>query len=285
MSSSAPIGGRGVFTRAFTLIELLVVIAIIAILASLLLPSLQRGKAAARSVKCKGNLRQLGIALNSHVQEFGSYPMGEAPGYIAEFEHRNWDSTLWHVNFWFIQLHTQMKGEGHNTHAEIFARNGVFGCPTDPRQIQGREPVTLDGSYGLNTSGLRYFKTFSSRDIPPASLGIGGESYPPRPVSEGTVKSPADMIAIGDGFDASAKGTIWQSGMYLWRDSNYPAYPASRVAADRQTANRRHNGTLNVVFCDGHVEAPKIQRLMFDRSDAVLRQWNNDNEPHRERLP
>jgi type II secretory pathway pseudopilin PulG len=55
--------------RAFALIELLVVIASIALLASLVLPALGRGKARARSIRCLNHLKQLGLATLIYAQE------------------------------------------------------------------------------------------------------------------------------------------------------------------------------------------------------------------------
>jgi len=252
----------------FTLVELLVVIAIIAILATLLLPTLSNAKSTAKSAKCKSNLRQMGLALGMYLGDFAKYPLSDSP-----VDEKFWFAYLepYAGSAWEAPLFSCPSGLGFMRWRGITSQTIGYGDPT--------------GDYGYNIAGCGGNGPIGSGA---PELGLGGTIFSLKPYSSAAqselgVKVPSDMIALGDAMQRMSGNVISMGNARLSIDGLFLNAPDSILQEFKTRARKRHNGSANVTFCDGHTESIKLIKL-FGRSDAILKRWNNDNQPHRERL-
>src|SRR4051794_27477494 len=91
MNNSIPTTRRP--ARAFTLVELLVVIGIIALLISILMPSLAKARKAANTVKCAANLRSIMQAVHMYASQNKDYFPGGPLSTSRHFFNDTWGTS------------------------------------------------------------------------------------------------------------------------------------------------------------------------------------------------
>ncbi len=239
---------------AFTLIELLVVIAIIAILAAMLLPGLVSAKESARSARCKSNLHQMGIALRLYLDDNQKYPPLLKSAVFGSLLPAYATNRAW------LDLLSQQTSNKTN----------VFECPS--KRTMSKFEKSLPNPFNTIVRNSRLGFTFSydynyaGNSLDPSVLiGLGNASTMHIvAVLESTVRVPSDMIAITDAEPTDDDG-----------DGDYRVGNLIKdLPADR------HKRGINLLFCDGHVEYGKSNKINSATNPQIRMRWNTDHEAH-----
>ena len=190
--------------RGFTLVELLVVIGIIALLISILLPSLSKARAQANSVKCASQMRDIGNQLYTYaMSNKGILIPLKGTGSAPFYKHRGGDENP--DERWPMYAFYPPPNDKQNYIAPIMI------CPTDPYPPGG------DHSYNLNAM-LYPFVPGNSRNWGDKAIKVGTrvKYFSPSEVVIMVDKWPAQTewhldvaFTSGDAFDINTCGPQW----------------------------------------------------------------------------
>ncbi len=262
--------------RGFTLVELLVVIGIIALLISILLPTLGKARQSANSLACQSNLRQAGLASMMYAQEYKRFPIAVSLGWTRPY----WTDLL------LVYINAKAKTNTGNEYDErLYSK--AFVCPdAQPAGFvhYSAHPRLIPNLNRNDDRGrpLRPFKPTDLRRSSEVVMFFDGSQLMYEKSGENNFGN-----AEHDAFNINASGIFWHYFVYGgWGaggignvNADHPVitYGVNGDADSDSSPNRGHirwrhmNNTAGVfAFADGHVET-----LRMNKRSSVYPQWRN----------
>jgi prepilin-type N-terminal cleavage/methylation domain-containing protein/prepilin-type processing-associated H-X9-DG protein len=268
---------------AFTLIELLVVIAIIGVLVGLLLPGVQKARAAANRAKCQNNMKQLALGVQQYAFTFS--------GKLPNFDYYNGHSRG-SLYFWLLPYIEQdavyRKGlttfwTWNTVAGEVIT---TFRCPSDSSTqgdttggwayanyggnvgLFGNIPQSIPDSVCCGTGSMSDYKLALVPDGTSNTMAFV-EKYGFNHYSDG-VTPCASLWAVPDGYQNGAcdrePGFHWGGWRWGWTYKTYTQYnttfiqdkPSNKAINPWWWAQTMHTGSINMALLDGSVRGVAV---------------------------
>ncbi len=270
--------------RAFTLIELLVVVAIIALLISILLPTLSSARQQAKAAKCLAQLHVLGQGIAIYANDYRDVL---PPGRLPKIDDCNAFADIAGGTKYrptFVAMMSESVGappfkdpQPCRTTTDMFGEAGdrqnydyeVYVCPSVGDWTDER-----NGSYGYNYQFLGNSRLSDDNNV---------YSYKNWPVRTGSIRQAGRTVAAADCMGTAATWPTMERLPYAnnlkdhqrWGDEGFNLDPpwvdatengemAAKDKTSRSAVDPRHRGRGNVLWVDGHVTPHTLADLGYE---------------------